>query len=176
MESGEEDGATPPSGGIHPSWTDLSWLNGPSPGAGTPRVDFPAGELDPNGAMMAEPHRHGAYWIATRRLGGRTEACHCGSYRDVGLVKSGNWAGGEPTGTPWERAHLEAVRIAVEQTPELLELQPKAIQSLNQTILKDPPPEAEARDLAAVEAVYELAMGAAKRLMDFHRNNPGVTF
>ena len=75
-----------------------------------------------------------------------------------------------------ERAHLQAVRFAVEQTPELLELQPKAIQNLNQTIMKDPPPEAGSRDLAAAEDVHELALGSVQRLMDWHRRNPGITF
>ena len=169
-------GPDPGSDQIDQGWTDLDWLNRPAADSGNSRVAVPPEELDPDGEMMADPHRHEAYWTGARKLGGRTEICYCGAYRDVGLVKAGNWAGGEPTGTPWERAHLQAVRFAVEQTPELLELQPKAIQNLNQTIMKDPPPEAGSRDLAAAEDVHELALGSVQRLMDWHRRNPGITF
>ena len=49
------------------------------------------------------------------------------------------WVGGEPVDTPWKRAHLEAVRQAVEKSAPLLELQPAAIQDLHRTLLNDPP-------------------------------------
>ena len=72
--------------------------------------------------------------------------------------------------TPWKRAHLEAVRQAVEKSAPLLELQPGAIQDLHRTLLNDPPSGTEDQDLPALAAAYQVAVGAARRLLEWRQN------
>ena len=127
-------------------------------------------DLDPGGSEMARPHEHRA-----RRSEGRftkTETCVCGARRRRRLTSGGEWSGGEPTRTPWERAHLGVVTRAVEENEPLERLRPMAIGSLNRSIRNDPPPEAERRDLAGLDTVHGVAVGAARRLLEWHRKNP----
>ena len=72
--------------------------------------------------------------------------------------------------TPWKRAHLEAVRKAVEKSAPLLELQPAAIQDLHRILLNDPPSGTEDQDLPALAAAYQVAVGAARRMLEWRQN------
>ena len=93
---------------------------------------------------MALSHNHGTYrTVEIRKFTASRQECVCGAHRESGLIVSGSWVGGETVDTPWKRAHLEAVRQAVEKTAPLLELQPRAIQDLHRTLLNDPPPGTE---------------------------------
>ena len=129
-------------------------------------------DIDPNrdrGAHEHQQHR-------TREIGkgarGKQEICVCGARRDISLIASSPWIGGQIPQTPWEMAHLEAVRRAVENTPELMDLQPDAIQNINTALANDPPSGTQDRDQTALAQIYGIARGAAHRLMYHHRNNP----
>ena len=96
-------------------------------------------DLDPKSPEIEKPHQHQTH--RTRNIGkdlegrdveGKTELCACGARRDVNLTKSSPWVGGNIPLTNWEKARLEAVRRAVENTPDLLDLQPNAVQDINQ--------------------------------------------
>ena len=52
----------------------------------------------------------------------------------------------------------------------LLELQPAAIQDLHRTLLNDPPSGTEDQDLPALAAAYQVAVGAARRLLEWRQN------
>ena len=131
-------------------------------------------DIDPQGPGMKGPHEHRTH--RTRQIGkdvaGKTEICACGARRDISLTKSSPWVGGNIPMTGWEKAHLEAVRRAVENTEELLALQPQAVQNINEALKNDPAKEVAAQDQKALAHIYGVARGAAHRLIDFKRNNP----
>ena len=128
-------------------------------------------ELDPASIRMTAPHQHQAH--RTEQLNGlsrQRQTCVCGAHRDTGLVSASGWIGGEEQETPWQRAHLEAVRRAVEQNPPLLELQPAAIQDLHRAIANDPPMGTEEQDLEALTTIYRMAQGAARRMLEWQQS------
>ena len=128
-------------------------------------------DLDPASPRMALSHNHRTYrTVEVRKCTARRQECVCGAHRESGLMVSGSWVGGETVDTPWKRAHLDAVRQAVEKTAPLLELQPRAIQDLHRTLLNDPPPGTESQDLPALAAAYRVALGAARRLLEWRQN------
>ena len=111
-------------------------------------------DLDPTSPKMALGHNHRTYrTVELRKFTASRQECVCGAHRETGLMLSGTWVGGEPVDTPWKRAHLEAVRQAVEKSAPLLELQPAAIQ-----------------DLPALAAAYRVAVGAARRMLEWRQN------
>ena len=128
-------------------------------------------DLDPTSPRMALDHNHRTYrTVELRKFTASRQECVCGAHRETGLMLSGTWVGGEPVDTPWKRAHLEAVRKAVEKSAPLLELQPAAIQDLHRTLLNDPPSGTEDQDLPALAAAYQVAVGAARRLLEWRQN------
>ena len=130
-------------------------------------------DLDPGSTELKKPHQHETH--RTREIDkdvkGRTEICACGARRDISLTRSSPWVGGTIPITGWEKAHLEAVRRAVENSPELLDLQPNAVQDINQAMSKDPHEDTLPQDQGALAQIYGTARGAAHRLIDYHRNN-----
>ena len=128
-------------------------------------------DLDPASPRMALSHNHRAYrTVEVRKFTASRQECVCGAHRESGLMVSGSWVGGEPVDTPWKRAHIEAVRQAVEKSAPLLELQPGAIQDLHRTLLNDPPSGTESQDLPALAAAYRVALGAARRMLEWRQN------
>ena len=128
-------------------------------------------DLDPASPRMALSHNHRAYrTVEIRKFTASRQECVCGAHRESGLMVSGSWVGGEPVDTPWKRAHIEAVRQAVEKSAPLLELQPAAIQDLHRTLLNDPPSGTESQDLPALAAAYRVAVGAARRMLEWRQN------
>ena len=128
-------------------------------------------DLDPASPRMGLSHNHRTYrTVEVRKFTGKRQECVCGAHRETGLMVSGSWVGGEPVDTPWKRAHLEAVRQAVEKSGPLLELQPAAIQDLHRTLLNDPPSGTESQDLPALAVAYRVALGAARRLLEWRQN------
>ena len=128
-------------------------------------------DLDPASPRMALSHNHRAYrTVEVRKFTASRQECVCGAHRESGLMVSGSWVGGEPVDTPWKRAHIEAVRQAVEKSAPLLELQPTAIQDLHRTLLNDPPSGTESQDLPALAAAYRVALGAARRMLEWRQN------
>ena len=128
-------------------------------------------DLDPASPRMALGHSHQTYrTVELRKFTASRQECLCGAHRETGLMLSGTWVGGEPVDTPWKRAHLEAVRQAVEKSAPLLELQPAAIQDLHRILLNDPPSGTEGQDLPALAAAYQVAVGAARRLLEWRQN------
>ena len=128
-------------------------------------------DLDPTSPRMGLSHSHRTYrTVEVRKFTGKRQECVCGAHRETGLMVSGSWVGGEPVDTPWKRAHLEAVRQAVEKSAPLLELQPAAIQDLHRTLLNDPPSGTESQDLPALAVAYRVAVGAARRLLEWRQN------
>ena len=128
-------------------------------------------DLDPTSPKMALGHNHRTYrTVELRKFTASRQECVCGAHRETGLMLSGTWVGGEPVDTPWKRAHLEAVRQAVEKSAPLLELQPAAIQDLHRTLLNDPPSGTEDQDLPALAAAYRVAVGAARRMLEWRQN------
>ena len=131
-------------------------------------------DLDPALPGMTEPHQHQAHRTTeVEKLTRHRQVCACGAHRDAGLTISGAWVGGEKTSTPWERAHLGAVQRAVEGQQDLLQLQPGAIQDLHRALLNDPPPGAEQQDLTALAAVYRVALGASRRMLEWQKSEGG---
>ena len=131
-------------------------------------------ELDPASIRMTVPHQHQVH--RAEQLNGlsrQRQTCVCGAHRDTGLVNASGWIGGEEQETPWQRAHLEAVRRAVEQNPPLLALQPGAIQDLHRAIANDPPQGAEKQDLEALTTIYRMAQGAARRMLEWQQQESG---
>ncbi len=132
-------------------------------------------DIDPS----QDPGGHEHQQHRTREIGkgarARQELCLCGARRDISLIASSPWIGGQIPQTPWEIAHLEAVRRAVENTPDLIDIQPEAIQNINTALANDPPAGTESQDQTALAQIYGIARGAAHRLMDYHQNNPDPT-
>ena len=58
----------------------------------------------------------------------------------------------------------------MENTPDLLDLQPNAVQDINQTMARDPHEDTLTQDQKALAHIYGIARGAAHRLIDYHRN------
>ena len=128
-------------------WRREGWTREESPADEHPAEEHPKMEeemeaisdLDPTSPKMALGHNYRTYrTVELRKFTASRQECVCGAHRETGLMLSGTWVGGEPVDTPWKRAHLEAVRQAVEKSAPLLELQPAAIQDLHRTLLNDP--------------------------------------
>ena len=49
-------------------------------------------------------------------------------------------------------------------------MQPAAIQDLHRTLLNDPPSGTEDQDLPALATAYRVAVGAARRLLEWRQN------
>ena len=58
----------------------------------------------------------------------------------------------------------------MEKSAPLLELQPAAIQDLHRTLLNDPPSGTEDQDLPALATAYQVAVGAARRMLEWRQN------
>ena len=53
---------------------------------------------------------------------------------------------------------------------DLYLMQPTAIQDLHRTLMNDPPSGTESQDLPALAAAYRVALGAARRLLEWRQN------
>ena len=53
---------------------------------------------------------------------------------------------------------------------DLYLMQPGAIQDLHRTLLNDPPSGTEDQDLPALAAAYRVAVGAARRMLEWRQN------
>ena len=129
-------------------------------------------DIDMRSPEMEKPHEHQAHRTRALRdhITGSTEICACGAHRDVSLMRSSHWVGGNPPNNPWDRAHLEAVRRAVENTPPLLQMHPEAVQNINQALINDPPSGTEMRDQQNLASIYGLALGTSVRLLRYHED------
>ena len=120
---------------------------------------------------LREPHQHQPHRTRAIRdqIAGAKQICACGAHRDVSLMRSSKWVGGNPPENPWDQAHLEAVRRAVENTPPLLLMHPEVVQDINQALTNDPPQGSEGHDMEALAIIYGMARGAAARLLKYHQ-------
>lgn len=132
-------------------------------------------DIDPSRDQGAHEHQRHRVREIGKGARGQQEICLCGARRDISLIASSPWIGGNIPQTPWEMAHLEAVRRAVENTTQLMELQPEAIQNINSALANDPPSGTGNQDQDALAQIYGIARGAAHRLLDYHKNNPDPT-
>ena len=116
------------------------------------------------------PHEHKAYTTIYPKGGSLHgyEICGCGSRREVDGAPCGPWFGGVIPENSWEKAHLEAVRRAVDSEPALLMIDLDAIQNLHSTLLEIRPSGTEDQDQEALAKIYSIACSITHSLFHAH--------
>ena len=125
-------------------------------------------DLDPK--ADTGPHEHKGYKTIYPKGGciRGYEICGCGSRREGKLSKYGPWFGGVIPENSWEKAHLEAVRRAVDSEPALLMIDLDAIQNLHSTLLEIRPSGTEDQDQEALAKIYSIACSITHSLFHAH--------